>query len=421
MIRRIQALNYRCLRYVDLELDRFHLAVGPNASGKSTLFDGVAFLGDLVRDGVDAAVEKRTRNFQDLVWGRPDHDLRFELAVEFEIPDEIRKTLPRDRGFRLFRYEVAVEERDREVRIDSERGLLISKSRDLEPQPRSLFPSPPPPAASILLGGGKHGSRTILSKSRGGRDNFNIEVSPESGKGWAVSVSFGPHRSALGNLPESQQKFPAATYAKRILTEGVKPLFLDAERMRAASPPGQRLGGFALDGSNLPWAVQSLREEHPKDYEEWMAHVRTALQDLKEVSVIEREDDRHAYLTLAYQSGLTVPSWAASDGTMRFLALTLLGYLPSSGVYLIEEPENGLHPFALDAVYGALSSVPDSQVLSATHSPAFLKLAAPEEALCFAKNAEGATDIVRGDRHPHLRDWKEKADMDLLFATGVIG
>ncbi len=106
---------------------------------------------------------------------------------------------------------------------------------------------------------------------------------------------------------------------------------------------------------------------------------------------------------------------------MRFLALTLLGYLPSSGIYLIEEPENGLHPFALDPVYDALSSASDSQVLSATHSPAFLKLADPEEALCFAKNTEGATDIVRGDRHPHLRDWQGKADMQLLFATGVIG
>ena len=28
MITRIQALNYRCLRYVDVALDRFHVLVG---------------------------------------------------------------------------------------------------------------------------------------------------------------------------------------------------------------------------------------------------------------------------------------------------------------------------------------------------------------------------------------------------------
>ena len=82
MIRRIQALNYRCLRYVDVELDRFHVLVGPNASGKSTLFDVIAFLGDLVSSGLEAAVERRTTNFQVLVWGRPKHPLGFELAVE---------------------------------------------------------------------------------------------------------------------------------------------------------------------------------------------------------------------------------------------------------------------------------------------------------------------------------------------------
>lgn len=421
MIRRIQALNYRCLRYVDLELDRFHVAVGPNASGKSTLFDVVAFLGDMVRDGVDAAVEKRTNNFQDLVWGRPREALRFELAVEFEIPPEIRARLPRDRGFCFFRYEVAVEERENQVRIDSERGLLIRESHAVQSQQRTLFPLPPPVCDGILTGGGRRGARTILSKSPTKQDNFNIEVSSQSGKGWAVSVSFGPHRSALGNLPESPDKFPTATYVKRTLTEGVKSLFLDADRMREASPPSLRRNGFAPDGSNLPWTVKALKEQHGADYSLWMEHVRTALHDLREVSAFEREEDRHAYLTLRYNTGVTVPSWVASDGTMRFLALTLLGYLPSSGIYLIEEPENGLHPFALDPVYDALSSASASQVLSATHSPAFLKLADPEEALCFAKNAEGATDIVRGDRHPHLRDWQGKADMQLLFATGVIG
>ena len=93
MIRRIQALNYRCLHYVDVDLDRFHVLVGPNAAGKSTLFDVVAFLSDFVSDGLGAAVEKRTRNFQDLVWGRPKTELGFQLAVEFVIPTHVKERL----------------------------------------------------------------------------------------------------------------------------------------------------------------------------------------------------------------------------------------------------------------------------------------------------------------------------------------
>ena len=100
----------------------------------------------------------------------------------------------------------------------------------------------------------------------------------------------------------------------------------------------------------------------------------------------------------------------------------LLAYLPDADeVYLLEEPENGVHPLALDAVYDSLASVHASQVLVATHSPAFVKLADPEEVLCFAKDADGATDIIRGDEHPHFCDWHGAVDMNLLFATGVIG
>jgi predicted ATPase len=44
MISKIEALNYRCLKYVSQPLERFQVLVGPNASGKSSFLDGVALL-----------------------------------------------------------------------------------------------------------------------------------------------------------------------------------------------------------------------------------------------------------------------------------------------------------------------------------------------------------------------------------------
>jgi hypothetical protein len=45
--------------------------------------------------------------------------------------------------------------------------------------------------------------------------------------------------------------------------------------------------------------------------------VRTGLPDLENVRVVEPEDDKHRYLVLCYENGLEVPSWMASDGTLR--------------------------------------------------------------------------------------------------------
>ena len=283
MIRRIQALNYRCLRYVDVSLDRFHVLIGPNASGKSTLFDAIAFLGDLVRDGLEKAVGNRTANFQDLVWGRPERDMGFELAIELEVPEGLRRRLPPERDFRIFRYEVAIREEKGETRIASERGLLMPLLKQEPRVQRELFPDPPTPPSTMLIGGGRPGKRTVLSKSPEGTDSFHDETATKPGKGWVTNIAFGPRRSTLGNLPESPTKFPMATFVKRKLENGVKPVFLDSVAMRGASPPAFGTNGFADDGSNLPWVIKRLQDHHPTDFAEWLGHVQTVLSDLRGV------------------------------------------------------------------------------------------------------------------------------------------
>ena len=153
-----------------------------------------------------------------------------------------------------------------------------------------------------------------------------------------------------------------------------------------------------------------------------MAHVRTALEDIKDIDTIERPEDRHRYLCIEYENGAVVPSWLASDGTLRLLALTIPAYLADlEGTFLIEEPENGVHPKALETVLQSLQSIYGSQVLIATHSPVALNMLEPCEILCFAKDPTGATDIVSGDNHPALQDWKQgEPDIGILFASGIL-
>ena len=118
----------------------------------------------------------------------------------------------------------------------------------------------------------------------------------------------------------------------------------------------------------------------------------------------------------------------ASDGTLRLLALTLLAYLQDfQGVYLIEEPENGVHPLAIETMFQSLSSVYDAQILVATHSPIVLGEARPEQILCFQRqqpddeHTPGYTVIVSGDEHPALKEWRRDVSLGSLFAAGVLG
>ena len=137
---------------------------------------------------------------------------------------------------------------------------------------------------------------------------------------------------------------------------------------------------------------------HPDRHERWVKHVREALPDIVGITTRQREEDRHRYLVLEHSNGQEMPSWLVSDGTLRLLALTLLAYLPDmTGIYLIEEPENGLHPLAVETVLQSLSSVYDAQILLTTHSPLVARLAEPDELLCLVRDETAGTDMVKGD------------------------
>lgn len=419
MLSLVEVLNYRCLRYVRQPLERFHVLVGPNASGKTTFLDVAGFISDYVSDGLSVALEKRTPNFIDLLFGRAGS--KFELAVEVAIPEVLQNKAAIFAQGATCRYElvVAVNELTKEVGIETESVRFSQRKSPKTQMPRTLFPRLSVVPETLVMSGGK-GIRRAVSKSATGSTNFYSEAAKEAGKGWQISLRLSPNKSALGNLPEDEAAFPISTWLKQHLSQGIQTIALNGRTLRIPSSPNQsRL--FKTDASNLPWVVEDFRKKHPARFNDWKQHLREALPNLKDIDTYEQEWDRHRYLTLEYDDGLKIPSWTASDGTLRLLALTLPAFLPDlQGVFLIEEPENGLHPRAVETLFQALSHVYGAQVLIATHSPVLLGLVDPAQVLCFAKDEYGATDIVRGDEHPMLAEWKRDVALQDYFVAGVL-
>ncbi|MBM4143721.1 MAG: ATP-binding protein [Lentisphaerae bacterium] len=416
MITLIEALNYRCLKYVRQSLESFQVLVGPNATGKTTFLDVIGFLGDVVSKGLESAVAARTNTPSDLTWWRKGKS--FELAIEATFPEAFREKLENP-DFDRIRYEIAVgmDVEGQGIGITTER-VLLKVNGESEDTQRDFFPQlrTAPPSILSRKGLSRKRQSVIVSKELGGNENFY----PETAKGYKPSYSSTPRRVALSNVPPDEG-YAVSAWLKGFLADGIQQFVLDSLEIRKASPPGQ-VAGFKPDGSNIPWVIARLMESDPARYTEWIGHLQTALPDLAGIRTIEREDDKHRYMMLQYRGGLEVPSWMASDGTLRLLALALPAYLKGfRGCYVIEEPENGIHPRAVETVVQSLSSVYEAQVLMATHSPVILGCVEAPQVLCFAKTEEGATDIVSGDKHPKLSDWKGSPDLSVLFAGGVLG
>lgn len=418
MFTRIEARRFRCLRAVEQTLGAFRALVGPNGSGKTSFLDVVAFLGDLTRNRGDVSqtVLDRSFTFQKLLW--MEEGTSFQLAIEAEIPPAVRQSMAEDkRRFTHVRYEVEVGlgARSNEIGLDHETLWLCDAPTNRVTQPRLEFPRPDVLPPSLVARPGRR-TRAAITKKSGGNDNYYTEGK----KSYMPSFKLGRAKSALANVPADVESFPVSTWFRELLEKGVQTFALNGQAIRQPSPPG--IGRrFLPDGSNLPWVIDSLRQ-HRRRFRQWLEHVRTALPDVVDIQTVERPEDRHRYLVIAYANEARVPSWLVSDGTLRLLALTIPAYLPDlTGIFLVEEPENGIHPRAIETVLQSLSSFYGAQVLLATHSAVALNMLEPRDVLCFARDRQGATDIVSGDEHPALRDWKRgEPDLGVLFASGIL-
>jgi predicted ATPase len=405
MLSLIETRNYKALKYVRQTVRPMQVLVGPNATGKTTFLDVPGLISSIVRDGLEAGIEPRASSLLDLFHFRRGEHL--ELAVEMIVPDALVLN-PRQT---TARYELRLTVKDGEQSISHENLWL--KPQAPPTRREGLFPQEPVGQEATIHEQSPKGWAKVVSKSPKGNDYFKSEKT-----GWNSMFRFGSSKTALANVPDDESRFPIATWIRSFLATGIQRLALDSEEMRRTTPSvGSK--SFLPNGSNLPRVIRDFRNHEL--FSAWMRHVQTVLPEIQDISIEERPEDRSLYLSLQYRGG-KIPSWLVSDGTLRLLALTLLAYLPTENrAYLIEEPENGIHPKAIEAIFESLSSPYSSQVFIATHSPIILSMASPEQLLCFAKTGDGCTDIINGQDHPSLRRWQGEVGLEVLFASGVLG
>ncbi len=416
MLTRVEALNFRCLRYVSRPLDRFHVLVGPNGSGKTTFLDVVGFVSRLLNDGLEAAIEEVTPNPLDMMFGRKGK--KFELAIEARLPsslpvdnDEASYTFINNEILRI-RYELSVVlDKDAYPKIDKESVRIIPVPDSLHSDAAGLNGRSPYSLMST------HANSEVSVRRNSEKTEYFREAMVMKKKLLKYTASLPSDQSALANLIEDLETNPGAIWLKKCLKDGIALYLIDGKEIRLPSPPTDKRH-FQSNGRSMPWARLEMKEHKVK---EWIEHIQTALPEIVGIRPVIREEDRHCYLMLKYDNGVEIPQWMVSDGTLRLLALTLPAFSDlAKQVLLVEEPENGIHPKAIETVYQALSTVESGQVLVTTHSPVVVNIADPKDMLCFCKDKDGAVDIVRGDEHPTLEGWQHEVPLGTLFAAGAL-
>ncbi len=131
------------------------------------------------------------------------------------------------------------------------------------------------------------------------------------------------------------------------------------------------------DASNIAAFLLAMRRENPGEYTLIRDTIRTVAPFFDDFLLKERWNGNQSKVALDWrQKGSDFPfqAWHLSDGTLRFicLATTLLQPNPPPTV-VIDEPELGLHPHALEILAGLLQKAAERvQVIVSTQSAPLL-------------------------------------------------
>lgn len=180
---------------------------------------------------------------------------------------------------------------------------------------------------------------------------------------------------------------------------------------------------FRQDAANLPAYLYLLREKHPVDYRHIVEHVRLVAPFFDDF-VLEPLRLNEQKIKLEWRqagSEAYFDAYSLSDGTLRFICLTTLLLQPNPpALILLDEPELGLHPFAIRILAEMLEAASNRvQVVLATQSVTLLNNFVPKD-IIVAENDGLKTTFVRLDE-TKLKHWLGEFSIGELWEKNVLG
>jgi predicted ATPase len=335
MITRLRVNGFKNLVDVDVYFRAFNVITGSNGIGKSNLFEVIRLVSLLRKNSVYKAakhIRGSERNFAKLFAHFSDEitEVNISIGVDFKTEKKIEYQYGIEMNFAGLRLGISI---DREI-LESPDGVLFGE----------ITPTYDPDDSLQMGLMTRYYGISELSKL----DNRYSDVIKEIDNWHILNLDPSVIRmpSDLNDLPEINSKGEnVAAALRRIKGDSDSVLNYLSNRL------------FELTGE-----IMEIRVRDDANIESIWIEVKTA-------------------------DGTWHNARALSEGTLRFLTYAILEIdSESSGVYCIEEPENGIHPSRIPALLRLLediSSHPNRQVIVNTHSP-LIAASCPEDALIIA-------------------------------------
>jgi predicted ATPase len=185
------------------------------------------------------------------------------------------------------------------------------------------------------------------------------------------------------------------------------------------------------DGANLAPVLLRLRDERPEYYHRIVEMIRRILPFFADFE-FEPQARQQILNWHEHYSDRVFDASQAADGMLRVMALCTLMLLPEDDLpnaIVLDEPELGLHPFAINILGGLIRSMATKvQIILATQSSALVDCFEPEQVLVVERSLPENGVHKRGRRTAfhrldtvRLSEWLQEYTLSELWEKNVLG
>ena len=184
---------------------------------------------------------------------------------------------------------------------------------------------------------------------------------------------------------------------------------------------------FKQDGRNLPAYLYLIKTNFPKIYTRILKNIQSVAPYIKDFILEPRRlKGSQQEIELRWvDKGDPESNFSAyqlSDGTLRFIALTVLLMQPEPpAIVIIDEPELGLHPFAIGKLAGMVQAAAGkSQIIVATQSPGLISNFMPEDIIVVDRSATDHQSTFSRLQADALETWLQDYNLGDLWEQNIL-
>lgn len=200
-----------------------------------------------------------------------------------------------------------------------------------------------------------------------------------------------------------------------------------------SSISSQMRGGSTVDSAhylqseaqNLASFIFYLKRNYPNSYNRIVSYVREVVPQFRDFYL---EPERN-YISLKWTdtspNDYVLSAHQFSDGSIRFIALATLLLQPEATmphVIIIDEPELGLHPYAIDQLTEMIKDAAlHAQIIVATQSPAIIDGFSADDVTIIERDPASQSTVARKLNAEDYKEWLDEYTLSELWDKNIIG